>query len=232
KFRVDGTEAFMTATLPLEGLPLASAYVATVAKAQQAAAINKSANNLKQIGLAMHNYHDAIGNFPPAAVCDKDGKPQLSWRVLILPYIEEEALYKEFKLDEPWDSDHNKKLIAKMPKVYAMPGKTKPGDTTTYYRVFVGNGAAFDWLMGGKIAGITDGTSNTIMCVTAAEAVPWSKPDELDFDPDKDMGKLVGLVVNGKAQVVMCDGSVRNLNKIPAKETLKALITKSGGEVV
>ena len=232
KFEVDGTEARMTATLPLAGLPLAGAYTAAVQKAQQAAAVSQSANNLKQIALAMHNYHDTNNAMPPAAVCDKRGKPQLSWRVLILPYIEQDALYKQFKLDEPWDSDNNKKLIDKMPKVYAMPGKHKPGDTDTYYRVFVGNGAAFDWLMGAKLQGIADGTSNTIMCVTAATAVPWTKPDELEFDPEKDMGKLIGMVVNGKAQISLCDGSVRTLSKLPSKETITALITRNGGEVI
>ena len=74
-------------------------------------------NNLKQIGLAMHNYHDARGRLPAAYTVDKDGKPLLSWRVLILPYTEEAALYKEFHLDEPWDSEHNKNLIARMPAV-------------------------------------------------------------------------------------------------------------------
>ncbi len=232
KFSVDGTEARATATLPLDGLPLASAYAAAVTRVQSAQANIQSTNNLKQIGLAMHNYHDVNNQFPPAAVCDKKGKPQLSWRVLILPYIEQDALYKEFKLDEPWDSDNNKKLIAKMPKIYAMPGKTKPGDTTTYYRVFVGNGAGFDWVMGGKFAGITDGTSNTLMCVTAAEPVIWTKPDELEFDPEKDMTKLLGLVVNGKAQAALFDGSVRTFSKLPSKAQLNAMITKGGGEVI
>jgi hypothetical protein len=233
KFGVDGTEAHATVSLPLDGLPLASAYAAAVQRLQSVAALSKSANNLKQIGLAMHNYVDTHNDaFPPAAVCDKKGKPQLSWRVLILPYIEQDDLYKQFKLDEPWDSENNKKLIAKMPNVYAMPGKSKPGDTTTYYRLFVGNGAGFDWVTGRKILGITDGTSNTIMCVTAAEAVTWTKPDELEFDPDKDMTKLVGLVVNGRAQVVMFDGSVRTLSKMPDRKTLNALITADGGEVI
>ncbi|MCI0702958.1 MAG: DUF1559 domain-containing protein [Planctomycetia bacterium] len=231
KFEVDGNVARVTASIPISDLPIASAYLAGVVKARQAAASAQSANNLKQIALAMHNYYDSLGNFPPAAVCDKDGKPMLSWRVLILPYIEQDALYKQFKLDEPWDSDNNKKLIEKMPKVYAMPGNGKLGDAT-HYRVFVGNGAGFDWLMGTKINQIADGSSNTFMCVTAAEAVPWTKPDELAFDPDKDMAKLLGPVVNGRVQVAMFDGCVRTLSKIPAKETLNALITKNGGEVI
>lgn len=232
KFKVDGTEARASATLPLKDLPLVAAYTAATQRLKQAAAAQRSANNLKQIGLAMHNYHDVNGAFPPAAVCDKKGRPQLSWRVLILPYLEQEALYKQFKLDEPWDSEHNKKLIAKMPQVYAIPGTQKPGATETYYRVFVGNGAGFDWLTGTKIANITDGTSNTFMCATGATAVPWTKPDELEFDPAKDPSKLMGMVVDGKAQVAMFDGSVRTLSKLPSADTLRALITRSGGEVV
>ena len=233
KFSTLGSETRMTVSLPGD-LPFGAAFVAARQKMQAAAAIQQSANNLKQIALATINYADTNnGTLPPAAVCDKTSKPQLSWRVLILPYIEQDDLYKQFKLDEPWDSENNKKLIAKMPSVYAIPGKTKPCDTDTYYRVFVGNGAGFDWVMGARYpAAFTDGTSNTILCVTAAEAVPWTKPDELVFDPEKDMGKLLGTVVGGKCQVALFDGSVRTLKKLPSKETIKALITRSGGEII
>jgi hypothetical protein len=231
KFEVDGTEARASLTLPLDGLPVAAALTAGVAQVRQAAAAQQSANNLKQIALAMHNYHDATGAFPPAAVCDKKGKPQLSWRVLLLPYLEQNELYKQFKLDEPWDSAHNKPLLAKMPPAYAMPLKTKPGGTDTYYRAFVGNGAGWDWVVGGKITQITDGTSNTLMAVAAAGAVPWTKPDELAFDPEKDMAKLIGRF-NGRFQMALFDGSVRSMAKLPGKDTLNALITKSGGEVL
>ncbi|MCS6865300.1 MAG: DUF1559 domain-containing protein [Gemmata sp.] len=231
QYQVDGQQVALTATLPLDGLPLASAYRAGVRQIEQTADIQRSGNNLKQIALAMHNYEAANDMFPPAAVCDKTGKPLLSWRVLILPYIDQEALFKEFKLDEPWDSEHNKKLLAKMPVVYRLPG-AKPDAPTTHYRVFVGNGAGFDWVMGGKLTDITDGTSNTLMVVTAADAVPWTKPDELEYDKDKDMTRLIGAVVHGQVQIALFDGSVRTLKKVPAKEILHALITKSGGEVI
>jgi prepilin-type processing-associated H-X9-DG protein len=120
-----------------------------------------------------------------------------------------------------------------MPKVYAIPGKTNAGDTSTHYRVFVGNGAGFDWVQGARFpAAFSDGTSNTLMCITAETSVPWTKPDELEFDPDKDMTRLAGLVVNGRFQFAMFDGSVRTLARIPAKATLNALITRAGGEVI
>jgi hypothetical protein len=231
KFDAKGAEATARVVLPLDGLPLAAAYAAAVKRAETAAAVAQSSNNLKQIGLAMHNYHDANGNMPPAAVCDKKGKPQLSWRVLILPYIEQEALYKKFKLDEPWDSENNKKLLDQMPKVYMIPGQ-KAAANETHYRVFAGNGAAFEWVKGVRLIDYTDGTSNTIMVATAATAVPWTKPDELEFDPDQDPTKLLGLVVNGRWQFAMGDGSVRSLNKFPPKDTMKALVTRGGGEVI
>jgi RNA polymerase sigma factor (sigma-70 family) len=99
-------------------------------------------NNLKAIVLAMHNYNDTMGYFPPAATFGKYGKPLLSWRVLILPYIEQQALYKEFHLDEPWDSPHNKKLLDRMPKTYLVPGQKEK--TATYYQVFVGESTIFE----------------------------------------------------------------------------------------
>ncbi len=231
KFSAQGTEVKLTASLPLD-LPFVGGYLAAKKKVQESAVQAQSLNNLKQIAIAMHNYHDTFGACPPAAVCDKKGNPQLSWRVLILPFIEQDNLYRQFKLDEPWDSANNKKLLEKMPKVYAIPGKTKEGGSDTFYRVFVGKGAAFDWITGTKLTAIADGTSNTIMCVTAATAVPWTKPDELEFDPDKDMTKLLGAIVNGKVQVAMFDGSVRTFSKIPDKMTLNALITRDGGEVI
>jgi hypothetical protein len=202
--------------------------------ARGAAGGQQSSNNLKQMALAMHNYADANGTFP-AAWSSKGGKALLSWRVAILPYIEQDALYNEFHLDEPWDSDHNKKLLPKMPAIYREPGpeaadpKVQP--TTTHYRVFHGKGAAFEGDAGLRFADFTDGTSNTILIVEAADAVPWTKPDELPFDPKKDLPKL-GPKDAERFNAALADGSVRALKKTIDKDTLKALITRNGGEVV
>jgi prepilin-type processing-associated H-X9-DG protein len=202
-----------------------------VTKVRVASSRTQSQNNLKQIALAMHNYHDTFGSFPAAAICDKNGKPMLSWRVAILPFIEQDNLYKQFHLDEPWDSDHNKKLLAHMPKTYELPGVNKPGETDTYYRVFYNNGALFDLRKGVKITQITDGTSNTIMCAEAAEGVPWSKPDDLEYDPNKPLPKL-GKQDPKVFNVAMADGSVRTLSKSISEKTLRAAITRDGGEVL
>ena len=114
-------------------------------RARDAAARATSQNNLKQLAIAVHNYASTYQNrLPSAAIYSKDGKPLLSWRVTLLPYVEEDALYKEFKLDEPWDSEHNKKLLARMPKVYAppVPGKTKV-PYGTFYQAFTGPNTLF-----------------------------------------------------------------------------------------
>ena len=95
-----------------------------------------SQRNLKQISLAFYNFHTATLSMP-ANLATADGKPLLSWRVVILPYLGEEDLYKQFKLNEPWDSAHNRKLIPKMPRVYA-PFRVKAKEGETFYQVFTG----------------------------------------------------------------------------------------------
>ena len=194
-----------------------------------AASRMKSSNNLKQIGLALHNYHDVNGVFPPVALTDKKGKPLLSWRVAILPYIEQDNLYKQFKFDEPWDSEHNLKLSQTNIPVFTVPAnkKHKPGHTN--YRVFHGNGALFDFAKGVSIAAIVDGTSNTWMVVEADESVPWAKPDDFEFDPKKELPKLGGFY-RGGFHALLGDGSVRFYGKTP--KFANELITRGGGEVI
>jgi RNA polymerase sigma factor (sigma-70 family) len=191
----------------------------------------KVSNSLKQIGLALHTYHDANGRFPTNAVYDKDGQALLSWRVAILPYIDEGDLYNQFHLDEAWDSDHNKKLLAKMPQIYAPIGGKPKEKNATYYQGFVGNGAFFEGQQGRRMADITDGTSNTVMIIEAADAVPWTKPTELKFDPDKDLPKLGGHFKKG-FYALFADGSVQRMRDDYDAKTMKAAITVNGGEVI
>ena len=205
-----------------------AALVSGLPRVRAVAAGGVRENNLKQLALAMHNYQDTYGSFPPAAHTDKAGKPLLSWRVLILPYIEEAELYKEFKLDEPWDGPNNKKLLDRMPKVFAAGDKA---GSNTYYRVFHGKGAAFEGAKGTKIGDFTDGTSNTILIVEADTPVPWSKPEELAFDAKKDLPKVGGLDKDNFF-AVFADGAVRSFPKTIDKDKLKAYITRNGGEVI
>lgn len=202
-----------------------------VQKARMAATRSRTANNLKQIMLAMYNYHDTYNGFPPAAICDKNGKPLLSWRVALLPFIEQDNLYKQFRLDEPWDSEHNKKLLALMPQIYAVPNATKPGDTLTHFRIFHGNGAALELKKNIKLFDYRDGTSNTAVVFETEEGVEWTKPDLMEYDPQKPLPKFGKSSPDG-FWVAMGDGSVRFLKKTTPQMTLRALITRSGGEVI
>ncbi len=202
-----------------------------VQKVREAAQRTSSINNLKQIALAMHNYNSTFGAFPAAAICDKKtGKPLLSWRVAILQYIEEEALYKQFKMDEPWDSEHNLKLAKNMPKVYFHPKANKPGDNKTHYRLFYGKGAAFELNKPSGLAQITDGSSNTLMVVEAEESVVWTNPNDLAFDPAKALPKM--LSIDGKFSAAYCDGSVRTFKMPIDQEILKLLIQKNDGKFI
>jgi hypothetical protein len=189
-------------------------------------------NNLKEIGLALHDYHDTYLCFPAAAIYSKGGKPLLSWRVAILPYLDQQELYKQFHLDEPWDSEHNKKLLAKMPKFYAptVPGLTKD-PYATFYQVFTGKGAIFEGKEGVSLTQITnaDGAANTLLVVEASEAVPWTKPQDLHYDPDKPPPKL-GCHFRHVSPALFADGSVLNINNVMKESVVRALITWNGGE--
>jgi RNA polymerase sigma factor (sigma-70 family) len=190
-----------------------------------------SINALKLLVLAMHNYHDTNNHFPPAAVSSNDGKALLSWRVLLLPYVDQDDLFKEFKLDEPWDSEHNKKLLSKMPKIYApVRGKNKESHLT-HYQVLTGKGTAFEGTEGIALRDITDGTSNTIAIVEAAEAVPWTKPADLIYDPDKPLPKFGGMF-RDVFHAAFADGSVHTLKLEFDEQTMRGAITRNGGEIL
>jgi hypothetical protein len=194
---------------------------------------NRSVNNLKQLALAMHNYHDMNKELPSAAYYDKDGKPLLSWRVALLPFLgdQEKELYLKFNLDEPWDSEHNKKLLAKMPDVFA-PVRNAPKDKgMTYYQVFAGKGTAFDGKKGLRLADFPDGTSNTILIVEAKDAVPWTKPADLPFEAKKPLPKLGGLFKDG-FNAALADGSVRYIQRSISDRTLRNAITRDDGNVL
>jgi hypothetical protein len=214
----------------------ASTWAAVLTKPlRETAARSQCTNNLKQIGLAMHNYHTRHKTFPPAYTADKAGKPLLSWRVLILPYLEQDALYKEFHLDEPWDSEHNRTLIDRMPSTYRCPaGSSKRADQSkTTYLTPRGKATIFPGSEGIKIQKITDGTSNTIFFVDASDgrAVTWTKPDDWDVDPNLDLKGIFGHHPGGTV-VGLADGSVRFIKDSVAPGILEQLVTRDGGEVI
>jgi hypothetical protein len=224
---------------PPPGYPGAKGGPPGGAQSYSRAGAQSSVSNLRKIGLAFHNFNDATSTLPHA-IADANGKPGLSWRVAILPYIEQQNLHQQFKLNEPWDSEHNKKLISQMPALYAPPGVSMDGKT--YYRSFTGQGAvmpppAGNWQAGKPFRGlplhnILDGTANTLMVAEADEPVIWTKPEELPFVPGKPP-KLGGGVFSEGFHAILCDGSVRFLysNKIDAR-TLSNAIQTNDGQIV
>ncbi|HEY2839442.1 MAG TPA: DUF1559 domain-containing protein [Pirellulales bacterium] len=201
-----------------------------IGAARGSAQLAQSSNNMKQIALAFHTFHDANSSFPAAYTADKDGKRLLSWRVTLLQYIDKK-LYDEFHQDEPWDSEHNKKLIERMPTVFKNPsldGEAYAGKTT--YLVPTGAGTMF---VGAKAPGlqeITDGTSNTIMLVEAdaERAVPWTKPDDLEIDPKQLFAGLEKLRPEGFL-ACLADGSVRTIRRSLDAEMLRRLFDPKDG---
>jgi hypothetical protein len=212
-----------------------------VTTVRSAARRAQSVNNLKQIGIAFHNYAAINGHFPAPALLDGEQKKfPYSWRVALLPYLEQDALFRQYHFDEPWDGPHNRTLIDQMPAVYSSPrpdGGPSSRRNTSYY-VFSGETTALGspWVPGGKnseatLSRITDGISNTILAVESQANVPWTKPDDIPFDPNGPIPALGGFQPDGLI-ALMGDGSVRTFTKEVDPNTLKALITRAGGEVI
>lgn len=154
--------------------------------AREAARRAQCANNLKQIAWALSNYHDVHGTFPPAFIPDKDGKPMHSWRVLLLPYVEEKALYDKYDFQEPWDGPNNRKLLNPVPWVYRCPSDRRtvpgPGVWTSYVAV-VGPQTAWPGKSPRKASDILDGSRGTILVLEEhSQRIPWMEPRDLTLD--------------------------------------------------
>jgi prepilin-type processing-associated H-X9-DG protein len=225
--------------------------------ARTAAGRSQSMNNLKQIGLAMHNYHDTHRRFPAQAIRGKDGRALLSWRVAILPFLDADALYKEFRLDEPWDSEHNRKLVERMPAALAAPGlgeERRAKGLTSYLvpltrtppavahlnaegaKTLIPPGkdeTVFDPVQGTKFAQIFDGSSNTILVLEAhpKAAVIWTKPDDLVIDPSDLLKVLRGQPDDG-FNAVFCDGHAQFIRTTIDPKTFLHLLQMNDGNPV
>lgn len=221
--RVDGGE--------LANSPLGALVGSGIKGALRGARRTILRNNLKQVALAMHNFHDVYKHFPSEAIRDKQGKPLLSWRVSVLRFVDA-ALYQQFHLDEAWDSPHNKQLIAKMPDIFSPENEALRDEGKTTILVPVGEKTIFGPIEGVAIKDITDGTPNTILAIDVSEkqAVPWTKPADLDVD----VADVKSAIFGGRDQAVcaFADGSVRVLSsRIPAG-TLRSFLTRNGGEAI
>jgi hypothetical protein len=230
--KIETNENVVTATAKIgDGAgEMIALLVPAVTQARVAAKRSQSMNNMKQIGLAMHNYHEVHGHLPPAVVIGPDGKTPHSWRVAILPFIEGAELYQAYRMDEPWDSEHNKKLLEQIPGVYRSPSDDEFSTNTSYF-VFVGKGTAFESQTGNKFSEFTDGTSNTLMAVETKKEVPWTKPEDLPFDPAKDVAELGGFYPEG-FNALISDGSVKFISESLDEKILKLLIQRNDGQPI
>ena len=206
-----------------------------VKETPEAARRLRARNNLQQCMLAMHSHHDTRGVLPIHGIGPKGepikkvtDKPLLSWRVAILPYIEEDALYRQFKHDEPWDSEHNKKLVEKMPKVFG--SITKPGKPGyTHLQMVVGPTAMQP---GARLETIQDGTSQTIALVEAAEPVVWTKPDDVMLtgkEAPRDVRKKFGGQFAGGFYAALWDGSGRFVPDTFGDQTIVQALNPNDG---
>ncbi len=217
--------------------------------AREAARRSECYDNLRQIGLALHNYHSFYGSFPPAYVADSDGRPMHSWRVLILPFLGERALYDQYDFSEPWDGYDNGKLLSGMPSTYACPsrprGRKERGYFTSYVAV-VHPRTAWPGATPRKMAEIRDGTSNTILVVEASSRqIPWMEPRDPSLTETLDMVSSTDFDVSGGHRfeeffyvyddgrnVLTADGASHFLGRTLPRESWSNLLTIDDGAVL
>ncbi len=214
---------------------LVALLLPAVQAARESARRMQCSNNLKQVAIAMHNYHDTYQSFPPAYTVDADGNKLHSWRTLLLPFIEQAALYNQIDLDKPWDAPENQHLADTLIPIYTCPSSPDGMLPYTNYMVVVGPGTIFPDEHGIAFRDITDGTSNTILVVEVeGQQVPWMEPTDLSLDQ-------MQMAINsgptdpgsnhpGGVMVSMADGSVRFLAASIDPQLLRNLITRNDGQ--
>ena len=196
--------------------------------------------HLRQIGLALHNYHDTFGVFPPAVTLGSNGKPWHSWRVLILPFLEDERskkLYARYRFDEPWNGPSNRLLLGERPEVFEChlaKGLISPRHTS--YLAVVGPETVWPGSESVGLRDVNDGTSNVILVVEVRDAgVPWMSPDDLTMTeaahpPNNKPGRHPSSFHQGGGTVLMCDGAGKFISQDLDSDTWRGLLTRDGGE--
>ncbi len=190
----------------------------------------QSANQLKMLGTALHNYYDVKKRFPTPVLMGPDGKTPYSWRVAILPYLDRQELYDQYRFDEPWDGPNNRKLLEQMPFVFRHPSQPERSQNASYFAL-TGSETAFRPGKKTSFADIHDGASNTLMLVEAKREIPWTKPEDIPYDSSESLPDLRGFDKAG-FHAVLLDGAVRFLSHTLPEKAIRGMITIDGREVV
>ena len=209
--------------------PLVAMLLPAVNSSRTAARRTASQNNLKQILIALHNYHDAFGHFPPAVVQDRQSGVPRSWRVELLPFLEAIQLYEQYRKDQPWDSEANLAVLKQMPAVFALPGE--PSTQETPYQAIVSPGGGLTLTADGQpptFAHFKDGTSNTVIVVETHPRVPWTKP--VDVTDALAPLKASPRDSENAFSEGMADGFVLTISQSIDQGIWQALLTRDGGE--
>jgi prepilin-type processing-associated H-X9-DG protein len=225
--------ATMIALFSCAGI-LIALLLPAVQAAREAARMNQCGNHLKQIGIALHAYHDKYGSFPPAVTTDESGKPLYSWRVLLLPYFnsaEADAIYQKFDPTKAWDSPENAEVAAHAPAVFRCPSGHAPDAMTSYVAV-VGPETMWPGSIPRGIREVTGRLSRTIAVVeTSGSNINWLEPRDLTLEQAatgiREPGGTPGNKSDhlGRAHVLFADGSIRDLPTDTPPELLRSLLT-------
>lgn len=243
KITVNAARVDVTGEITDPQMTIRNAVVGPLWAARQAAARNEALNSLKQLALAALNYEARFGSLPPAVVYGKSAYGDLnpsgdntmdvprSWRVELLPFIDQEALYKEYRLDQPWDSEANLAVLRQMPEIFRSPNDVLTSTNSSYFAL-TGPGTVFDGNEGTKLMAIRDGTSNTLLFAEAKRAIPWTKPEDVPYDHAQPVPALGGWRPD-EFIVVLCDGSAQPVANHEGvdKNLLKPWIEKSDGQI-
>lgn len=196
----------------------------------------RCSEGLHRIGRALMSYEADHGTFPPAYLADEDGKPMHSWRVLILPYLDEGMLYEQYNFDEPWDGPNNILLSNQMPDCFGCPADPEAASMETSYMVIVGPGTMFPGAEAVGRGQCLDGMNITLCVVEVANSsIAWTEPVDLDagkmtFEITAGSQGEIGSNHPGGAHVLYCDGSVLFLPNTTSPDELEAYSTRAGGE--